>query len=882
VSDTADLHFARFCTRGDPADLGLVFDQTALELLGVAEHLTRDFATAEDLVQSTFLAAIQAAPRFRTGERVRPWLVGILRNLARRGANRSRNVEPAAGLHTATSAATSAAISATASVTRSAARSAAEHETSQEVQSAVAGLPQPYREVVELRLFSGLSNGGIAARLRCPPGTVRSQLSRGLEMLRLALPSGLTMSAVCVADLSAMRLALLRAAESSVTAAGVTAAGVTAAGITVTGVFMKIKLLAFASLVLLAASFGWWILDPELDPAAFRDPVPSAPTDQKSAKNFESVVSTNPRDVRRRKLEPALATRTLDSVRPKPKVEKTRLLVRVVDTEGNSVPGARVSVWASAENLGPFGINTLAGKTMSNPLEFRQAPAGQFVVADRNGCAAIDLHPLHTRLVASEPSLGESGPLTIPSGKPGSDERWCVELRKRGAIRGRVLDRFGRPIAGAKVVAQRRGPLGISVVETTGRGAFAVPSPRAGVYYLSATKGQQKTESVGVHVGDDLAPRTVELCVPGAFGFVGSVLDPIGKPVPGAEVIVWRVEEGSKIEYPFSRQARTGDDGSYEILLGRAGTYRIVARSKDVANSSLAELELTKQRPRVDSVLRLQHFAEIRGRVIRSGGQPLIGIRINADVGVGGDSVGMPLRRIYGPDPYVGAGVDETGAFTIRGLHPDGVYKVTVFLDPKRYLLTLCEPRVRAGTTDLRFVAEYSQRTGAMLHCRITTPGNKPVGKFGARLWKYYEDVRAYPQPVILDPAAAARGEFIVKDLKIGAEYSLVVQAHGFAPLLTSRFRMEEARQDMDLAIHGFSDVHLMVPGNSRSSRANLRITITRQMKHPEPLDAPPVIADAGGRATLKLPPGKFRATCGGMTADFNVVPGRRTVVHLK
>ncbi|MFY9342686.1 MAG: sigma factor, partial [Planctomycetota bacterium] len=51
--------FARFRQRGDAAALGELFDRTAPALLRIALHLARDPAAAEDLLQGTFLRAIE-------------------------------------------------------------------------------------------------------------------------------------------------------------------------------------------------------------------------------------------------------------------------------------------------------------------------------------------------------------------------------------------------------------------------------------------------------------------------------------------------------------------------------------------------------------------------------------------------------------------------------------------------------------------------------------------------------------------------------------------------------------------------------------------------------------------------------------------------------
>lgn len=80
---TTDRLFARFCRTGDAAALGRVFDRTARDLLHVAAWLAGNRHDAEDLLQRTFLTAIEHRASFAAERSVMPWLVGILTNHAR-------------------------------------------------------------------------------------------------------------------------------------------------------------------------------------------------------------------------------------------------------------------------------------------------------------------------------------------------------------------------------------------------------------------------------------------------------------------------------------------------------------------------------------------------------------------------------------------------------------------------------------------------------------------------------------------------------------------------------------------------------------------------------------------------------------------------------
>ncbi len=78
-----DRRFIRFQRTGDVDALAAVFDATAPELLRLARHLS-DADVADDLVQSTFLDAIERADRYDASRGVVPWLCGLLANHARR------------------------------------------------------------------------------------------------------------------------------------------------------------------------------------------------------------------------------------------------------------------------------------------------------------------------------------------------------------------------------------------------------------------------------------------------------------------------------------------------------------------------------------------------------------------------------------------------------------------------------------------------------------------------------------------------------------------------------------------------------------------------------------------------------------------------------
>ena len=153
-------------------------------LYRAALRLTRVPADAEDLVQETYLKAFRAAASFEPGTNLRAWLFTILHNTARnRARDRARDmvavdsdvVDQATDFAPATG----------------------QPETPEtlllrdtlapELQAAIDGLPEAFRQAVWLRDVEEFSYAEIAEMLQIPIGTVMSRISRGRRALYEAL-----------------------------------------------------------------------------------------------------------------------------------------------------------------------------------------------------------------------------------------------------------------------------------------------------------------------------------------------------------------------------------------------------------------------------------------------------------------------------------------------------------------------------------------------------------------------------------------------------------------------------------------------------------------------------------------------------------------------
>jgi RNA polymerase sigma-70 factor (ECF subfamily) len=159
----------------------------------LARSLVRDPQVAEDIVQDTWLAALVRPPEDPGSHR--SWLSSCVRNLVRmhlrRADRRTDLVEPAE-----------------LSMPRSLER---EHEwLRQTIVEAVVDLDEPYRTVIELRCYEGLSLRQIACELGVPVETARSRLKRARELLRRRLGPKLELRGAVVLPAAAPRLGRAR------------------------------------------------------------------------------------------------------------------------------------------------------------------------------------------------------------------------------------------------------------------------------------------------------------------------------------------------------------------------------------------------------------------------------------------------------------------------------------------------------------------------------------------------------------------------------------------------------------------------------------------------------------------------------------------------
>jgi RNA polymerase sigma-70 factor (ECF subfamily) len=139
----------------------------------LARWLVGNREDAEDVVQESYTRAFQAVDRFR-GEDPRPWLLKIVRNTALNYMQRRKPKQEVAW---------SEGMPEPADRRPGAEARLVEQARRDQVRSAIARLPEEFREAIVLREIEGLAYKEISWILKIPMGTVMSRLSRARHLL---------------------------------------------------------------------------------------------------------------------------------------------------------------------------------------------------------------------------------------------------------------------------------------------------------------------------------------------------------------------------------------------------------------------------------------------------------------------------------------------------------------------------------------------------------------------------------------------------------------------------------------------------------------------------------------------------------------------------
>ncbi len=598
---TLEQLFALYRRTRRPAVLGELYDRVAPELLHVALHLAGRPADAEDLLQATFAAAIESADRFDESQRVLPWLLGILANVRRSERWRaSRSPDPAR-------------------IERRPPETPDEQAERQELADALdrvlLRVPEPFQPVLILRLRHGLSATEIAHALRRPPGTVRSQLARGLELVRRALPASFAGAALATLGSPARGLDAVRSAVLAHAAAAQPAASL--AGAVAGALVMKKAWIVVACALVLVSAVPLW--------RAASSPA-DAPREPRVARVPDGA---RPEPVREPSAEPRVDAERVAAPAPAPtppavaseeptaaRAPSGTLLVRAERAAGGAPVAGEVVLVLPADVEASFPRPLRATTGADGVARFERVPAG---VAD-------------VRLLR-----GEAGPTEVVAGE---ERELRLAVPAGVLVEGLVVDAAGAPVAGADVaVSERSRPARAHVVARTAHdGTFALEALAKQSWISASAPGLAAPHARRV-VGEPGQRVPMRLVLDRAGAPVrGRVLDADGASLAGALVQLGddeprfgRTPDGASSASAPTLLARTGEDGGFALAAVPLGAAPVHVRAAGHAPWS-GELAVVAAGPNVLEV-RLSWAARAAGVVRDADGAPVAGAEVRSVAG---------------------------------------------------------------------------------------------------------------------------------------------------------------------------------------------------------------------------------------------------------
>ncbi len=371
-----------------------------------------------------------------------------------------------------------------------------------------------------------------------------------------------------------------------------------------------------------------------------------------------------------------------------------------------------------------------------------------------------------------------------------------VTLRRTVRLRGAVVEADGRPVAGEEVrVLSSQGGYEIlrvpDPVETDGAGRFEFSLSPNGLFRVEAGKKHQRVRvSISTLTPGD---KEVQLRFLGSYSIQGFVLDHAANPAPGGRVSLWesRTEEkqASGIDL-LIKSVKATENGSFRIEVERTGNYQLIGQGQGFANSQMLRVGISDARPHADVRLPLLSLMTIGGVVKDQNGDPIRRAKmfIGAETGEDPMWADRPTRhdlfeRVWPID------VAEDGTFHFDGVHPNTTYTITCCPDPEHIGIKIRREGVTPGTPDLEFVLSDSEVRGTYITGAVVDDRTgSSITDFRVKRVYYREDgaVRGTSN---VSNVETQSGRFCLPGLSLGIDYTFVIQARGWAPVLIGPIR---------------------------------------------------------------------------------------------
>lgn len=588
----------------------------------LARDIVQDEHEAADVVQEVWLASEEAGEGVR---RRAPWLRAVTRHIAlRKKARRARRrgmpeldgpTEPEvdAGEH------------------------AARAEQRELLRGMVRDLDEPYRTVVRGRYLEGRSFDELAATLGRSPATVRSQVRRGLALLRESFDRRHGGDRALWSATLLHAFALDRDGDAMAASAG----GTILATVADPRVWGTAALVAIGALGWLARSAP----DDGTDRTEALARAEIAGTTRPGARDLPGAAAT-PEAAR-----DAIPTTPDDPTRGAAPATLPGIDLRVVDETGAPVEGASV-------HLGrPRGAAALAGATDTEGRFELRAPGED---ADAQADRHFGNYAVGERFLTVGKAGMQSSPTYYFDRARAAGQSLEIRLVRGDArLRGRVVDGSGVGVEGVRVGldgGMQRAPrvegafrvLPFSTRTTsTADGSFEIRGLAPTAQSLLADHPDHVPWSGSVPA-EDWVGDEVEVVLERGVVLRGTVQDESLAPVAGAVVRLWSWSEVAP------RAAATASDGSFALPGLPRGRARFFASSgADPADHAVASTVLDLRDDQDASwTATLLRSGDVRFELVDEGGAPLAGWRLQvataardwyAAVSTGADGVTGPL-----------------------------------------------------------------------------------------------------------------------------------------------------------------------------------------------------------------------------------------------
>ncbi len=505
---TLESLFVAYRDHGDAGAFATLFDRAAPPLRAVAWRLSRIRGDADDLVQATFVTAIERATTFDSKMRLMPWLIGILAHHAKNQARRTN--APIADRDDAIAH----------DPPPLEAMIGAEERTA--VLAAIDALPEPFRSAVATRWNAKDHEAEAHA------GTLRTRIHRGIALLRKLLPRESFAGGILLRGDRSLAEIRVRVLERALGSKGIAATfGATGLG---AGIMMK----KFAAAVVLVVIAATWIAiaTRQVATSESRDDVPSiAPVIATPAQNEAQSEATNEPTTSTRDI--TAATHTDAALPPIGDAQGFTVRGRVIDSATGS-PVANAACFVSSSAPRSFELPPNCVRTDSD---------GRFTISnvprliDFTCIVSADYAPLAQRIDWPGDTIARHEGVDVGD----------LRLPRGGAVRGRVVDQKGQPFPDAPLLVYD-GPLytssffpsrARSVGRSASDGTFELAQvPPSGAFpsRLFAITNQGSAAALLHVVPGSEHPLDVELRLAPSGPIEIEVVDPVGKPVEGVTI----------------------------------------------------------------------------------------------------------------------------------------------------------------------------------------------------------------------------------------------------------------------------------------------------------------------------------------------------------